>query len=319
VANSRWLAMSTHGTSTHRTQEVGTIVKLDGRTAVVIGGGSGIGRGIALSLGREGMHVAVADIDGEWAEKVAAEITDRGGAAKGFAVDGTDTGSLTELADATEKEFGTGPAVLSNNVGVACSRKLELATENEWAWAIEFNLMSAVRSVNVFLPRIRAHGQGGHIVNNAAVAALVAIVAPSVGSTGAPLGLYMASKHALFGYTETLRFELAPENIGVSMISTGTVASQLAKTSARNRPARYGGPFELPPRPKPAVKVEGPEPPSAEKVGDIVVRGIQANRLHILSHPEWRVRVENRYGELLRDFDFLDEFEATRADPEPSA
>jgi NAD(P)-dependent dehydrogenase (short-subunit alcohol dehydrogenase family) len=290
------------------------MTELRGNGAVVIGSGSGIGRGIALALAREGMRVAVADIDGEWADKVAAEVVEAGGDAKGYTVDGVDQESLKELADATERYFGAGPTVLSNNVGVACSKRLDTATENDWGWVIEYNLMSAVRSVDVFLPYIRAHGKGGHIVNNAAVAAIVAITAPSVGSTGAPLGLYMASKHALFGYTETLRFELAPENIGVSMISTGTVPSQLARTSARNRPERYGGPFELGQRPKPATKVTGPEPPSAEVVGDMVVRGIQANRLHIFSHPEWRERVQWRYDAMLGDFDFLDEFVPARAD-----
>jgi NAD(P)-dependent dehydrogenase (short-subunit alcohol dehydrogenase family) len=289
---------------------------LSARGAVVIGGGSGIGRGIALALGKAGMHVAVADIDGEWADKVAAEVVDAGGEARGFTVDGVDRGSLLELAEGTEKYFGSGPAVLSNNVGVACSKRLDIATENDWGWVIEYNLMSAVRSVDVFLPYMRAHGQGGHIVNNAAVAAIVAITAPSVGSTGAPLGLYMASKHALLGYTETLRFELAPENIGVSMISTGTVASQLAKTSAKNRPARYGGPFELGPRPKPATQVVGPPPPSPELVGEMVLRGIRANRLHIFSHPEWRERVQWRYDAMLGDFDFLDEFIASESDSE---
>jgi NAD(P)-dependent dehydrogenase (short-subunit alcohol dehydrogenase family) len=284
------------------------MTELRGNGAVVIGGGSGIGRGIALSLGQAGMRVAVADIDGEWADKVAAEVVEAGGDARGYPVDGVDRRSLQELADTTEKYFGSGPTVLSNNVGVACSKRLDTAMENDWGWVIEYNLMSAVRSVDVFLPYIRAHGRGGHIVNNAAVAAIVAITAPSVGSTGAPLGLYMASKHALFGYTETLRFELAPENIGVSMISTGTVASQLAKTSARNRPQRYGGPFELAPRPKPTTKVTGPEPPSPQMVGDMVLRGIQANRLHIFSHPEWRERVQWRYEAMLGDFDFLDEF-----------
>lgn len=289
------------------------MTELQGKGAVIIGGGSGIGRGIALALGSAGMQVAVADIDGEWAEKVAAEVADAGGDARAYAVDGVDHESLQNLAKATEKYFGTGPTVLSNNVGVACSKRLDIATESDWGWVIEYNLMSAVRSVNAFLPYIRAHGQGGHIVNNAAVAAIVAITAPSVGSTGAPLGLYMASKHALFGYTETLRFELAPENIGVSMLSTGTVASRLAKTSALNRPARYGGPFELPQRPKPNTPVIGPEPPSPEAVGDMVLRGIQANRLHILSHPEWRERVQSRYDAMLGDFDFLDEFSAETA------
>lgn len=283
-------------------------MELKDKHAVVIGSGSGIGRGIALRLAQEGMKVSVADIE-QSAETVRDEIRAAGGEATAYRVDAMDFSALEKFAAEAESEFGHA-YLLSNNVGVAHNKALDQATEEDWGWMIEGNLLTAVRCVKAFLPSIRAGKAGGHIVNNAAIAALVTITAPSVGSTGLPLGMYMATKHALLGYTETLRFELAPENIGVSLISTGTVATQLAKSSARNRPDRYGGPFELPPRPKAGASVQGPPMPSTGEVAEMVLEGIQANRLHILTHPEWRERVERRYQEIMAAFDALDEFQA---------
>jgi NAD(P)-dependent dehydrogenase (short-subunit alcohol dehydrogenase family) len=155
---------------------------LSGRVAVVIGGGSGIGRGIALGLAAEGMRVVVADIDAASAAGVRDEITAAGGTATATQVDGTDRQSLGRLAEDTVAEHGA-VHVLSTNVGVVADRPLTTASETDWAWIIEFNLMSAVRAVDVFLPHLRASGSA-HIVITASLAALLAPPA-SAASTSA--------------------------------------------------------------------------------------------------------------------------------------
>ncbi len=267
---------------------------VNGRVAVVIGGGSGIGRGIALGLATEGMRVVVADIDAVSAEGVSNEITGFGGTATAAQVDGTDRQSLGRLAEATVAEHGA-VHVLSTNVGVVADRPLTTASETDWAWIIEFNLLSAVRAVDVFLPCLRASGPS-HIVITASLAALLA---PPIVS-GIHLGLYTATKHALLGYAESLRGELAAEGIGVSLLCPGMVRSNLAATSARHRPARHGGPLPPPPPPEPPDTLMSPE-----AVGPVVVRGIKSNRLHILTHPASRALVEARHAALVDDFAFF--------------
>jgi len=113
-------------------------------------------------------------------------------------------------------------------------------------------------------------------------------------------GLYTVMKHAIVGYGEMLRHELAPEGIGVSVLCPGLVESNLGATSARNRPERFGGAFDDPSR-------GGGMPPGAmpnEAVGPIVVRAIRANRAYILTHPETRPLVEMRQRALLDDYAF---------------
>jgi len=274
--------------------------ELEGLGAVCVGGGSGIGRGIALGLGAEGMHVLVADIDPESAARVRDDIVTAGGRADAAAVDATDTDSLAALAATAAGLIGD-VHVLIQTVGVVANTPLASATEADWAWFSQFHLMSAVRTVNAFLPGLRAHGGGAHIVLTSSMAGLLALSPTMTG--GVNTGLYTVMKHALVGYGEMLRYELAPEGIGVSVLCPGLVESNLGSTSARHRPDRFGGAFEDP-------SAGAGMPPGAmpnEAVGPIVVRAIRANRAYILTHPETRPLVEARQQLLLDDYTFAAE------------
>ena len=131
---------------------------------MIIGGGGGVGRGIALGLAGKGARLVIADIDEATAGRVADELAGLGAHAVAVAVDATDPVSLVALGEAAGSAFGS-IDVLSNNVGVVHSGELLEATEAEWAWVVEFNLMSIVRACAAIVPRIRAHGRGGHVVN----------------------------------------------------------------------------------------------------------------------------------------------------------
>ena len=268
---------------------------------VVIGGGSGIGRGIALAFGQAGAQVTVADIDSDTANTVAEEIQSNGSRAVGRAVDGTNPKALEELATETAKSVGP-VHILSNNVGVVINKSLASCTDEDWGWGIEFNLMSIVRSVAAFLPHLREHGEESHIVNTASLAGVLAI--PSAPNFPIHLGIYTATKHAVVAYSEMLRGELAPDRIGVSVLCPGMVQSNLAATSARNRPERFGGPLPEPGAPPPeAQAIMMP----AERVGSIVVASVRANRLHVFPHPDARAAVEARQKAMLEDFSFAAE------------
>lgn len=272
--------------------------ELEGRHAVVVGGGSGVGRGTCVALGRAGARVVVADIDPDSADAVAAELTEAGGTAVAAAVDGTDRASLDALADTAEQAFGP-INVFANNVGVIVDAPLVEATEQQWAWVIEFNLMSIVRGVAVFAPRM-THGDGAHIVNTASMAALFAGTPDMVG--GVHLGLYTATKHAILGYSEILRSELAPDGIGVSILCPGMVDSNLMTTSMRHRPERHGGPEEIG-----STSGLNPSAMRQEDAGEFVVKGILGDRFHILTHPGAQPIVDARHDALVADFEFFRE------------
>jgi NAD(P)-dependent dehydrogenase (short-subunit alcohol dehydrogenase family) len=264
--------------------------ELYGRTAVVVGGGQGIGRGIALALGGEGMRVAVLDLEEEAAQQVASELRGTGVEAFAHDCDVTSEASLAAAAANVERLFGP-VHVLSNNAGVSLPQgPLSEKTDADWQWAFSVNLFGIVKSVQAFLPGMRAHGEGGHIVNTSSMAGLVAI--PDL-----EVGVYTASKYACNGYCEILRAELAPHGIGVSVLCPGLVDTNLAATSARNRPDRFGGPLPEPEAMPEAMRAHAMAP---EAVGPIVVRGIRANRSHILTHPAIAIPLVSARFEAIR-------------------
>jgi len=275
---------------------------LNGRVAVVTGGGSGIGRGIAFGLGAEGMTVAVADIQRASAEAVAAEIESAGGRAIGIRVDVTSVESLA--AAATEVAARTGGVnLLCANAGVL-ARVGALAdhTIGDWEYTLSVNVMGVVKTVAAFLPALRERAPDAHIVTTASLGGLVSDVR-------APIGAYVASKYACVGYSEMLRAELEPEGIGVSVLCPGVVASNLTLTSASNRPDTFGE--QAAPQLAAPGGTSGDEAPqfpayamAAEEVGPIVIRAIRAHRFHVLTHPRARPLVETRFRAMLGDFDF---------------
>lgn len=266
---------------------------LAGRTAVVTGGGSGIGRGICLALASRDMNVVVADIEADAAEAVAQELVGKGSRAIGHEVDVTSESSLGALRNAAFEAFGT-VQVLSNNAGVIVPMEpLAEKTTADWEYVFSVNVFGIVKSVQAFLPHLVEQGEG-HIVNTASMAGLVAL--PTL-----PIGIYTASKYACVGYTEMLRGELAGTGVSASVLCPGMVASNLTATSARNRPGAYGGPEKTAPPETPSDLAA--QMMSPETCGEIVARGIESDLLHILTHPESRGMVEARFEGLRSDYE----------------
>ena len=275
---------------------------LNGRVAVVTGGGSGIGRGISLGLADEGMTVAVADLRFSSAQDVAEEIEAAGGRAFAVEVDVTSTGSLAEAASEVTRRAG-GLNLLCANAGVlARIGPLADHTHEDWEYTLAVNVLGVVKTVDAFLPALRDSAPDAHILTTASLGGLVSEVR-------APIGAYTASKYACVGYSEMLRAELASHGIGVSVLCPGVVASNLMGTSAENRPAAFGE------QGAPALTAERGGNVAArlvdfampaEEVGPIVVRAIRANRCHVLTHPDARPLVEARFTGMLEDFDFAE-------------
>jgi NAD(P)-dependent dehydrogenase (short-subunit alcohol dehydrogenase family) len=269
--------------------------ELAGRVAVVTGGGSGIGRGMALGLADEGMRVAILDVNAGAASSVAEEIVGRGGEARAIVTDVTSSESLASATQQVVASFG-GVNVLCANAGVMLPiGPLTEKTESDWEYVFSVNMHGVVKTVDTFLPHLREADEA-HVVNTASLGGIVSV--PQF-----PIGVYIASKYACVGYSECLRYELGQEGIGVSVLCPGIVRSELYRTSAAQRPDRYGGPVKVTPPGGGGGPGVGPIAMPAEEVGPIVVRAIRENRLHIFTHPNGLAVAEARFAEIRADFE----------------
>src|ERR1700693_6297037 len=198
---------------------------LPGKTAFVTGGASGIGLGIAKALLGAGMNVVIADIRDDHLQAAQAEL---GSPLRVLALklDVTDRADYARAADAAEARFGN-IHVLCNNAGVAVVGPTALATFADWDWVMGVNLGGTINGIVTLLPRIKSHGEGGHIVNTASMSGLL----PHPGAT-----IYGTSKGAAVHMMECMRAELEPHGIICSAFCPGAVQSNIAE-SGKTRPA----------------------------------------------------------------------------------
>ena len=192
--------------------------RFSGRRALVTGGGSGIGRSLALELADRGCAVAIADLDVEAARRVAAEIGPR---ARAFACDVARHDEVEALAAAVEAAFGAPVDLVFANAGVMLGRPVLKATVAEVDWVMGVNFRGSWSTLSVFARRMIASGTDGWLCLTASEHAL--------GMQHAGAGLYTASKHALLGMADVLRAELPPA-IGISVFCPGLVSTGLPLT-----------------------------------------------------------------------------------------
>ncbi|MGH2358072.1 MAG: SDR family NAD(P)-dependent oxidoreductase [Candidatus Limnocylindria bacterium] len=253
---------------------------LSGRVAVVTGAASGIGRGLALGLAREGCRVVVADVDQDGMEAVAGEIRGGGGQALTVRTDVSDRGQVQALAEQAFTAFG-GVHVLCNNAGVVVHGGLQSATHRDWQWVLAVNLWGVIHGIEAFVPRMIAQREPAHIVNTASMAGLIA-------SKG--LGVYNTSKYAVVGLSETLAKDLRPYRIGVSVLCPMGVTTRI-REAGRNRPMALRNESESPGEP---VELIG-RYLAPEAVADMVLAAIRANRLYVLTHDEGLEPLRRRF------------------------
>ncbi|PEQ10593.1 oxidoreductase [Novosphingobium sp. PC22D] len=202
-------------------------LKLAGRTAFITGGANGIGLGIARALAGAGVKLALADIDGDALEIARAELLPLA-AIETFVLDVRDREEFARAAKDVEDRLGP-VTLLFNNAGVAGGAPVSRLSYELWDWGVDINLHGVFNGIRTFLPRMLELGEGGYIVNTSSGAGLVA---------GAGAGvLYQSTKFAVVGLSEALAIELADEDIGVSVLCPGPVATNIIERTRALQPS----------------------------------------------------------------------------------
>jgi NAD(P)-dependent dehydrogenase (short-subunit alcohol dehydrogenase family) len=191
------------------------VEQLRGRTAVVTGAASGIGLAVADVLLREGMNVAMADLDEAGVQQQADRLAQAGGQVHAVRVDVRDAEAVERLGQEVVERFG-GLHIAVNNAGIAGRGVTWELTLEDWRRVLDVNLWGVIHGIRAFVPRILATGEPGHVVNTGSMASVVA---------HRRLGPYTVAKHGVLGLSDVLRADLraAGAPVGVSVVLPGAI------------------------------------------------------------------------------------------------
>jgi NADP-dependent 3-hydroxy acid dehydrogenase YdfG len=265
-------------------------------TAVVTGGGSGLGRVLAHQFAEQSMHVVIADRNYENAERVAAELP----SATAFPLDLADVDSINAVAnDLAEVEGNV--QVLCANVGVQELTTLDRMTLDDWRWMTDVNVIGTVATVQAFLPLLREASGLRRILLTCSTSSVYA--APRMGG-------YTATKYAVMGYGETLRAELAPEGIGVTMLLPSGMATTHLQSSAAARPAAIGPSLTTDDDLEVVITTMASEPDSvatAEHAARHVIDALVDDRPYLVTHGATPTALQQRFRAILDAFAHADD------------
>jgi NAD(P)-dependent dehydrogenase (short-subunit alcohol dehydrogenase family) len=260
-------------------------------TAAITGGASGFGLALGARCAVLGMDVALLDLDGDRASAEAARLaTAHGTQTAGIAVDVSDGASVDRAASAVEERFGGADLVVSN-VGVQLFGPVERFTDDEWRWVLDVNVTGSARVARSFIPLLRRAVRGR----------LAFTTSSSILDPASRLAAYQASKFAVWGLAETLRLELAPDGIDISvifpsgMISRHLETSEAAQPVSIKRPIAGDGDFEV-------MIASNPEMASMlatpEDAADGVIDAILAGQRYVITHGDLTSAVAARAADL---------------------
>lgn len=284
------------------------MTQIEGRTAVVTGGGSGIGMGLAKELARQGAKVAVADIMPDNAAKVAAEINATGGSAIAVSCDVCERSSIAEMKRAISDQLGP-VQLLFANAGATSFDPLMDMSDDDVDWILQVNLHGVMNTTRAFLPDMIA-AREGHICATASMAGLL----PGWIPVHAP---YSAAKAGVIGLMMNLSLELREHNVFTTSYCPGGVATGMKDNNARYRPERFGGPGEG------EVHVgEASGNASAmafykpDAIAPMVLEAVRNNRPFVFDHPEHRDIFRETYSSVVEAcYDDADAWHARHGAP----
>jgi NAD(P)-dependent dehydrogenase (short-subunit alcohol dehydrogenase family) len=276
------------------------MMDFSGKTAFVTGAANGIGLGICRALARSGVNIVLADIEQAQLEIARQELSTFNVRTRAIEVDVSDLTAFERAADEAEAEFGN-IHFLFNNAGVSLgAAPLWDLTPAQWEWIFGVNIFGVINGIKALVPRMRSHGEPGHVVNTASIGGL---------QVNAKLrnGSYAMTKYAIVAASEALALDLEGSNLGVSVLCPALVATTLHASSQR-RPARLGGPYQRPGADtSKAWHSAGLAP---DDVGKRVLDAVARSEFFIFTHEEPREWIEARHARLLAGFDSIERYNA---------
>ncbi|MFX1324466.1 MAG: SDR family NAD(P)-dependent oxidoreductase [Promethearchaeota archaeon] len=270
------------------------IKEFEGKVAVITGGASGIGLGLANAFARRGMKLVIADIDKETLVKVSKYFTDKKVEVLPVIVDVSDPEQVAHLAEISYKHFGH-VNVLCNNAGIGIGGETRFLTKEVWDRILGINLYGVIYGIHFFFNRMLSSREPCHIINTSSLAGLV------TGDTAA----YSTSKSAVVALSERLELECYNTNVGISVLCPAHVRSNIIETSEKlsrtqaeqPEPARensYSPEFE---NAKKLLEL-GMDP---DVMAELVIKAIEEDIFYIFTHPEYLPSLKGRFERIYED------------------
>lgn len=265
-----------------------------GRIAVITGGASGIGRGMARAFADVGMKLMLADLDEEMLAATAAELTERGVEVATMSCDVSKLDQVEALAAGTLERFGA-VHILCNNAGIGIPTPTHNIRLDDWRWIIEVDLWGPIYGVKTFLPIMEEQGVG-HINTTASLAGLIG---------GGFMGAYNVAKHGAVALMTTLERDLRGRKspVRASVLCPGPINTDISRHSVAFRPSKA--------KPKTNSAAEGRAGANVQaildtgmdpdEVGRLVLDGIQRDTFWLLTHPSFSKVLTRQLDALIND------------------
>lgn len=262
----------------------------EGAVAVVTGGASGIGKGIAVALAKRGAKVAICDVHDERLAETSGELEALGADVLARRCDVTSDADIAALRHAVIERFGQ-VDLLCNNAGVSVLGPPEAVPIEDWQWILDVNVLGIVRGVQAFVPAMLERGSG-YVLNTASIAGVWAYTWDA--------SPYITSKFAAYGLSEALARRLRPHNVGVSVLCPGLVSTNLGET------ARFSGVPEGQHADWVYFPPELADAADPADVGELVADGVLEGRFAIFTHARdeehyktWRADIDASLGAII--------------------
>jgi NAD(P)-dependent dehydrogenase (short-subunit alcohol dehydrogenase family) len=267
------------------------------KVAVITGGASGLGLAMARRFAREGMKLALGDIEEEPLRRVEQEFRRAGVPVLAIRTDVSRGHDVERLAEKTLATFGA-VHIVCNNAGVGPGGVVWENTTADWEWVLGVNVWGVIHGVRVFVPIMLRQNTPCHVVNTASVAGLLSVPG---------MGIYCVSKHAVVTLSECLYHDLAARGakVGVSLlcpayVPTGIADSERNRPAMLHNPARARSPEDLERERQMRHAVESGRI-SPDEVAEMVFDGIVNDRFYILTHPRIKAAIEERVQDIIQD------------------